>query len=112
DEMSRYLRAENLTGLPAAPSGYLDLAISGGRYLAVTAPAQPITFTFGTAAKGNVYVIDLRDNIVAELGLVTGYKKVSLENLGTRGKGPQYIAPGAKPGEFVLSDALDHSGGF
>ncbi len=110
-EAGRFLTVQQLTGLPSAPAGYLDLAVSGNRYLAVTAPAQPPNFTAGNAAKGNAYVIDLRD-VGLGTGVISAYRTVGLDNLGARGKGPQYIAPGAKPGEFVLSDALDHSGGF
>src|SRR6266571_1101043 len=51
-EAGRFLTVQQLTGLPSAPAGYLDLAVSGNRYLAVTAPAQPPNFTAGNAAKG------------------------------------------------------------
>jgi hypothetical protein len=96
----------------SAPLGFSDLAVSFGRYLAVTAPQQAISlFNGGISQGGNVYVIDLYE--VNDRGELDGRARVAGSgNLpANTGKGPQFITAGATPGSFVLSSAKDYGAG-
>ena len=97
------------------PMGYRDIAISGGRYLAVTAPAGPISIPFGPLPpRGDVYVIDLA---LVDKGMNLDpsiIQKIDLSAYPTSnlGKGPLYISAGGKPGQFLVSNAKDQDHGL
>ncbi|MFN9747507.1 MAG: putative Ig domain-containing protein, partial [Betaproteobacteria bacterium] len=117
------------------PSGILDLAVSGGRYLAFTAPLDP-NGRFGrylNGVKGNVYVIDLQridytfggpastatlvvDPATGEVEFPPNVLEgdiAKLEFTGERlGQYPMYIAPGPMPGQFVFSTPGAFNKGF
>ena len=112
-----FLNSQQTLDIPGvvAPYGFEGIAINGGRYLAVTAPAGQIPVTNGPVpAPGNVYVIDLdgvgtADNIdssnVAMLNLAD-YPNSYL------GKGPLYITSGNQTGQFLVSNSKDFDSGL
>lgn len=101
--------------LPSAGHGFWDLAVSGGRYLAVTAPAQSIRYGaghLGTDTPGKVYVLDL-----AGEALLTGgaTREVSLQSVPggqNAGRAPQYVTSAGQSGEFLLTNAMSGPQGF
>jgi hypothetical protein len=132
----QFLRGQQQIKLPeevmqVVAAGFLDLAISrdengSPRYLAVTAPTQRVTLMRGNQNKGNVLVLDLEtleesnrkqssqsDEPLKALDGTQAIKVISINVPGKPnvGKGPQYVVAGLNPGEFVVTDALDHNNG-
>lgn len=101
-------------GYPS-PFGFMDMAISGGRFLALTAPAQQvIVWDAQKQDKGNVYFLDLA-KIDAD-GQISGdaLRTLPLNALpqSNQGKCPDNISSGLEPGEFLLSNAGDYNRGL
>ena len=108
--------------------GFLDLAVSGGRYLGVTMPRQGGgVIGFGVRDKGDVIVIDLATMQAAyeERARLTGgadrrlivsdddVRLIDLGSTGTNaGKAPKFIAPGTEAGQFVVGTPGSYNGGF
>jgi VCBS repeat-containing protein len=113
-----YLNVFQQISAPDAPLGITDLAVSANRYLAFTAPAQMLRYgLYGRqSAKGAVYVIDTQ--YIDDKGKMpdSAIRTVDLAKYtGTNasvGKGPQFIAPTGRAGEFLLTNALDHNNGL
>jgi len=114
--------------LPPGPNGFLDMAVSAGRYLAVTAPVDKFTrFGFGSREKGGVYIIDLEamedayeDQLAATEGADTALrvaeedvKVLDFGNVAARtGQLPYYIDNGPQDGQFVMSTTQAYNKGF
>ena len=97
-----------------APDGYLDMAVSFGRYLAITVPQDRITPTVGPNPHvGGLLVIDLeKENSFGELD--GGTQWLGADNWPVQGAGrdPQFVSAGINPGEFLVSSAYDHNHGL
>ncbi|MBW8890894.1 MAG: hypothetical protein JF617_01495, partial [Burkholderiales bacterium] len=116
-------------GISAGPSGFVDLAVSGGRYLAVTAPEERATrIGFAARKKGDVFVIDLdtmekawekqvKDSKGADRKLRVQDADVKVIDFNTSGKPrtgqvPYYVSAGPQAGQFVVSSAAAYNQGF
>jgi hypothetical protein len=116
-------------GITTGPSGFVDLAVSGGRYLAVTAPKERATrIGFAAREKGDVFVIDLvamekaweqqvKDSQGADRTLRVQDADVKLIDFNTSGKPrtgqvPYYISAGSEAGQFVVSSPGAYNQGF
>jgi hypothetical protein len=116
-------------GITTGPSGFVDLAVSGGRYLAVTAPKERATrIGFAAREKGDVFVIDLvamekaweqqvKGSQGADRTLRVQDADVKLIDFNTSGKPrtgqvPYYISAGSEAGQFVVSSPGAYNQGF
>ncbi|HEV6968357.1 Ig-like domain-containing protein [Roseateles sp.] len=120
----------NLPGsIVAGPSGFVDLAVSAGRYLAVTAPKERATrIGFRATEKGDVFVIDLeamdkawekqvKDSQGADRTLRVQDADVKLIDFATSGmprtgQVPYYVSAGPEAGQFVVSTSGAYNQGF
>ncbi|HEY8879876.1 MAG TPA: tandem-95 repeat protein [Roseateles sp.] len=116
-------------GITAGPSGFVDLAVSAGRYLAVTAPKERATrIGFAAREKGDVFVIDLtsmdkawerqvKDSKGADRTLRVQDADVMIIEFSSSGKPrtgqvPYYVSAGPEAGQFVVSSAAAYNQGF
>ncbi|MDK2126898.1 tandem-95 repeat protein, partial [Parachitinimonas caeni] len=122
-----YLRTSQDLSLPVeARFGYQDMAISSGRYLALTASQLSAPNTWAGLddeawrQPGNVYVVDLQQ--VGADGRIPGTAWHKLDRYthadsqsgsgGTGGKAPVNLSEGLSGADFLLSSALDRNFGL
>src|SRR5258706_5093557 len=101
---SEFLKTQQQLSLRVdARMGYGDMAVSFGRYLAITTLRRPLTVSeaVNNPEPGNVYVIDLAQ--VSSTGVV-GFNAVTIDvtnfPVPSAGRSPQYITAGENPGQF------------
>ncbi|HEU6455810.1 MAG TPA: Ig-like domain-containing protein [Roseateles sp.] len=94
------------------PLGFGDMAVSFGRYLAVTALHQYDSVSnFPKPEPGDVYIIDLAtmtNDAFVNNAIVLNSSNFPGQNVG---RAPKYITAGTRPGEFLLSSSKDYDHG-